>query len=252
MKFSSLRGRTKFALYYLILITSILILSIYAVSPFWEPAYLVRCVIIGVGIGIDVAIITLSLASKLNNWDKRLLWCMRVSVWHTTLPMFGLLLFLSFALSGAGLNYSIGIAGALLLLYLYYSFFSSEQDEPEEITVREFVLILSVSLDSFLVGPSLIANTENWSALQMCVSYLLSGLVVGLVASFFAFIGSIIKPDKGKSIIKAGRFLEHLIISYFAWFAILVHGLGFELSRFFVLALVLVLTSILFGAFKRN
>ncbi len=252
-----LGGKAKFAFYYLVSICSIVFLSVFfpdLTKPLWEPRYLIACAVMGVGLGLDVALVTLTLGSQLDNWEKRFLWSMRVAAWHTLFPLVGLTFCLLFANSGGGLNLSIGLAGAVLLFYLYYTFFTEKEEQiqlrVDKTLFREFILIASVSLDSALIGPTLFATTTNWTEFQVCVSYVVAGLVVGLVGSFAALMGSMLSKEKHQRFLDYGRLIEHVIIAYFGWSALLRYGAGIALPGYLLIFLV-VLISLLLFKFKK-
>ena len=202
-------------------------------------------------------LVTLGMTSQLKTWSTRLMWCFRVAVWHTILPLFGLSLCVFFANLTGSLGLIIGIGGGLLLAMLYGSLVKEAfQDETEDQSgsvsrnsfLRQLMLVAAVSLDSGLFAPTMLANVENWSSLGFLLSFLTAGSFVGLVGVgsvlFGIFISKRVFKEEAESenVEKSkfsfefwGLFLEYVVIGYFGFYAILNRGVGLELPVFGIL-----------------
>ncbi|MCY7296768.1 hypothetical protein [Alteromonas sp. a30] len=197
------------------------------------------CVVMGIGIGTDVAIATLLRANQLNTTRTILYWVIGVSLTHTLFPMIGYLLTYFSIQVLPILTPVVGvIASAFITHFLWQELreLSAKNAHPvncEEKEDRQFLvsfgLILAVSWDALWSGPAKSAQVIGWPELLVWVSF----IVVGIMVALFA-IGSLYLSKQTRLTLtntaskwhQVGLWMQYSIFAYFGLLALLRYTLN--------------------------
>ena len=153
-------------------------------------------VLMGIGIAIDV---TLATVGKFRDDDLSFSnWTFPIMLTHIGFPAFGYYGFWGLSQAYPSLNFILGMAGFILVaLFLYEVFCEWINQEPifgisetigkifgfKEDDARRIVAIMAVSWDALWSGPAKAAQTKYWNDLEVGISFIIAGLVVGIVAA---------------------------------------------------------------------
>lgn len=190
-------------------------------------------ILMGLGIGTDVALATLLRAKQLNTTKLCVFWIVGVSATHTLFPMAGYLLsYFSIQLVPA-LTPIIGvIAFACIFYYLkdeLVSYVSGEENESEENHLTLTLgLILAVSWDALWSGPAKSAQVIGWPELLVWLSFVLAGAIVALLAIVslvFAKRNRFNFERTNQRFAWMGYGLQYSVIAYFGLLALLRYTL---------------------------
>jgi hypothetical protein len=269
-------GRIKFGLFYLILVSGLMVVEFAvpakAKESLYEWNYFRNCLILGLALGVDVMCATIGRFRSLDTWSKRLMWCYRAAAGHTIFPLVGVVLCLTLASWFGTMSNVVGFAGFFLILFIYGSevkeTLQSGSDEKtteeprevpgffQEIGRSEWALAAAVSLDSLLTGSTQGTQTIGWSAVQISCSFIFVGLIVGLLGAIAAGIAWLLQRTAerfgGKSVRLLaniqlyGLFLEIAVIGYFGWNALINFGLNWEFEWTTVVLISFLATTVFF------
>jgi|AntRauTorckE6833_2_1112554.scaffolds.fasta_scaffold21084_2 hypothetical protein len=162
---------------------------------FWVP-----CVVIGVGISIDVSIATLTQFRNQSLSEKT--WSLPITATHILLLAVGYFGVWAIQKSYPEARFVLGLAGFILVALLVYEVFCTAADikpkfalshwfgeriglKPDD--ARTIIAILAVSWDALLSGPAISAQTSSWSTSEVWASFLLAGFIVFCFAQLSLF-----------------------------------------------------------------
>lgn len=161
------------------------------------------CLLMGVGIAIDVVITTVTRFHRPNMTFKS--WVMPITFTHITFPALGYFVFWEAGKSYPMLSPILGLIGFVFIASLIYEVVCESIGEVpkfaptkflseglskafgmREHDTRNFLAILAVSWDALWSGPALAANAANgdWSLRLVITSIILVGLVVFCITYF--------------------------------------------------------------------
>jgi hypothetical protein len=216
--------------------------------------------IMGLGIGADVAVATMIRAKHLTTPKAVIFWVVGVSFTHTVFPMVGYLLTYFSVEKLPVLTPIIGvIAFAFIARFLYLELgdYMVEEDSSQsfnQMDERQLMmsmgLILAVSWDALWSGPAKSAQVIGWPELFVWVSFMLVGGVVALCALCGLGVSKSISLSKVSKRAQnlwqySGVLIQYSVIAYFGLLALFRYTLQLNIQWWQVLltciALVLVI-----------
>ena len=198
--------------------------------------FVLASLLMGLGIGTDVAVATAARARQLCHTRVALLWILGVSLTHTVFPMAGYLLtYFSIQLAPQFTPVIGMIAFCCISIYLVSEFreLTSEQDESEGRQILITLgLILAVSWDALWSGPAKSAQVIGWPELLVWVSFIIVGILVSLLALMSLKFAIRVQ---GKFCTNGwmqyvGLWIQYSVIAYFGWLALLRYTLQINIS----------------------
>ncbi|MCF2946803.1 hypothetical protein L0668_01690 [Paraglaciecola aquimarina] len=202
--------------------------------------FVLASLLMGLGIGSDVAIATFARANQLAGIRTALIWIVGVSVTHTVFPMLGYLLtYFSLQLQ-PNIEPIVGlIAFAFIFFYLkgeladfIRSKDGSQNDDHDRQILVTLGLILAVSWDALWSGPAKSAQVIGWPELFVWLSF----IVVGIFVSTLAIV-SLSCALRVKKVVKhkvSSRWfafwLQYTVVGYFGLLALFNYTLGLQLT----------------------
>jgi|GEM_PF-777964 len=210
--------------------------------------FVAASLLMGLGIGADVALATLARAGSLNHWRTAAVWIVGVSLTHTLFPMAGYLLtYFSIQVQPAWQPLIGIIAFTCIAVYLRGEFaelLSSDdqisdqvngQGEDRNVLVT-LGLILAVSWDALWSGPAKSAQVIGWPELLIWLSFIVVGMLVSLMALLSMKFAVSIKhysekqsSDKQHASKGLVLWLQYSVIAYFGVLALLRYTFNFHL-----------------------
>lgn len=204
------------------------------------------CLLMGLGIGIDVALATFFYEKILENNKCISFWLLGVTVTHTLFPMLGYILAYTGVNSLPFISPVVGLIAMLCISYfVYQEMFSADTeidlDGKSKHLMVNLGLILAVSWDALWSGPAKSAQVVNWPEFWVWASF----FIVGLVVLVFAILSFLIAKRFKKSLINEtlGQWLQLSIISYFGLLAFMRYTLDLALSELWLLFMSAFLTA---------
>lgn len=197
------------------------------------------CVIMGVGIGADVALATVLRAHAMSNKRTVLFWMVGVTLTHTLFPMVGYLL-AHFSIHNAPIiSPIIGLLAFSFIAYFVAQELKVNHDQSDANSAansagKVFVtlgLILTVSWDALWSGPAKSAQVIGWPDFWVWSSFLIVGLVVALFSMISYFLAKHvhIKIRQPRWLIfEFGQWVQLSVVSYFALLALLRYTLDVQ------------------------
>lgn len=159
---------------------------------FWVP-----CILMGIGLAIDVAIATLSRFhdKDLSFWS----WTAPITIAHIVLAAFGYYLFWFAAELLPWLLPILGIMGFTLVMLFIYEILTEALGGESRFSIshficcsfgiqpessQRFIVIVAVSWDALLSGPAMAAQATAaaWTKTEVLFSFIVAGVVVALIA----------------------------------------------------------------------
>lgn len=206
------------------------------------------CLLMGLGIGIDVAIATALRTEVLKQQRIVWLWVAGVTLTHTLFPMAGYLLTYFSIQTLPTLTPLIGIlAFALIVWFLWEELFANEEESEHQNLIVTVGIILAVSWDALWSGPAKSAQIVGWSDWQIWSSFILVGLVVMAfailafrLASAFCHYARL----RGNPLIFL-QWVQYSVIGYFGLLALFRYTLASEISDVSVFMVSMAITSAL-------
>lgn len=183
--------------------------------------FLLPCILMGIGIAIDVTIAT---TAKFRDTDLSWkTWTVPITLTHVCFPAIGYYLFWGVAQMYPQAELALGIVGfALVALFLYEVVCESAGYEPvfgisdfvsrmfglEESDSRRFIAILAVSWDALWSGPAKAAQATagGWSDQEVFVSFFIAGITVALIAQMALGIAFLLRKVRFHNIVAMARF----------------------------------------------
>lgn len=222
--------------------------------------FMLASLLMGLGIGADVAVATLARANQLRNINIALTWVIGVSLTHTLFPMLGYLLtYFSIQIQPAVTPLVGVIAFVCIFVYLKGEF--NELSEPKSATddgqmLVTLGLILAVSWDALWSGPAKSAQVIGWPELLVWLSFIVVGVLVSILAISSLRFGLRIKSSLDKSRLSQwfGYWLQYSIISYFGLLALIRYTFQLPMLWWQILmaSMLLVALVLVMAAFKAN
>ena len=199
---------------------------------------LLACLLMGLGIGIDVALATFIRASSMKDITTISLWLLGVTLTHTLFPMAGYLI----------AYFSISIVPLItplvgILAFLFIAFFVKEElliirEESTPSLMVNFALILAVSWDALWSGPAKSAQVIDWPEYWVWASFLIVGLVVFIFASLSLWLAKKVRIHSVSVSwlpFEIGPWLQLSVVSYFGLLALLRYTFQFNVIEWQVL-----------------
>ena len=212
---------------------------------------IIACVIMGCGIGADVAIATFVRAQQLAKQNQTGHWIIGVTLTHTVFPMCGYLLAYFSIQSIPLLTPIIGVLAFSFIAYFllqelngYLRADDAEQSEGQSLVT--FALILAVSWDALWSGPAKSAQVMSWPNEWVFLSFLLVGCIVALCAFIGLFFAKKFNPKNSRfsTFIALGLWIQYSVIAYFGFLALIRYTLSIMISGWQIFMLSFVITAI--------
>lgn len=209
------------------------------------------CLLMGLGIGIDVAIATALRTQVLKQQKIIWLWIAGVTLTHTLFPMAGYLLTYFSIQTLPTLTPLIGVlAFSLIAWFLWEELFSDEEESEHQSMMVTAGIILAVSWDALWSGPAKSAQIVDWSEWQIWSSFILVGLVVMAFAMLAFRLASVFcnyAHLRGNPLAFL-QWVQYSVISYFGLLALFRYTLLSDINGIFVFMLAMTMTSFLMMA----
>ena len=214
--------------------------------------FIAACLVMGVGIGTDVAIATALRAKQLNTAKIAIVWILGVSLTHTLFPMLGYLTTYFSIQVFPMLTPVVGIIAFLCISQFLYTEFKELASPEEEIEGKDkhflvsFALILAVSWDALWSGPAKSAQVVGWSEVMIWGSFLLVGVMVAVSAVTSWYLGRWLLMVHNRAISNKAQhvalWMQYSIIAYFGLLALLRYTFQFEVQWWQILCLAASIT----------
>ena len=209
------------------------------------------CVLMGIGIGTDVALATLARAEQLTGMKTIAIWVIGVSLTHTLFPMLGYLTTYFSVQVIPVLTPIVGVLAALCIFWFLYHEIKSlgggdEKPESQRLLVS-LGLILAVSWDALWSGPAKSAQVIGWPELLVWVSFILVGIAVSILAISSVVFSRVLEPImlKRKGMHLSLLWAQYSVIGYFGFLAILRYTFNFNLPWYGIMLLSSINVSLL-------
>lgn len=221
--------------------------------------YALACAVMAFGIGLDVAMATLS---RIRHMTVKFAWrwSLRITFTHVAFPMLGYYGFLELFTLFPVLRPLLGVVAFSLVMYFLWQVFrswTSSDFEPEVAGGSvSWAAVLAVSWDALFSGPAKSAQAADWTGWQVWASFFITGAIVALItlgSSFFALylrgkVGRWVAKDvfRFSYAIALMMYIEFVIIGYFGWLALARYVFGLEYSSLSVFLFSVVFSAIVF------
>jgi len=196
--------------------------------------FVTASLLMGIGIGSDVAIATFARANQLATLRTAVIWIIGVSLTHTLFPMLGYLLtYFSLQLQ-PNIEPIVGlIAFSFILFYLIgelTDFINPQQNSQDRQILVTLGLILAVSWDALWSGPAKSAQVIGWPELFVWMSFIVVGVFVSILAiislNFALRFKHFVKDKEGARWFI--YWLQYTVIGYFGLLALFNYTLGLQ------------------------
>ncbi|MBL4796199.1 MAG: hypothetical protein JKY50_02165 [Oleispira sp.] len=186
------------------------------------------CLVMGLGIGADVALATFLQANTMGNKRAVLFWIVGVTLTHTLFPMIGYLLAHFSIYSAPMISPVIGLVAFSFIAYFVIDELDVGSEETDDSNNGQILvtvgLILTVSWDALWSGPAKSAQVIGWPDYWVWSSFLIVGLVVSVfsIVSYFLAKQVDIKIRQPKWMsFDFGQWVQLSVVSYFGLLALL-------------------------------
>lgn len=210
----------------------------------WFIHFLFACLIMGLGIGIDVAIATFMRAPAMADKKVAAKWVVGVSATHTLFPMIGYL-FTYFSLQALPvITPLVGILAFVLIVWFLVDEFKglSESDHESGHTYISVALVLAVSWDALWSGPAKSAQVEGWSEWMIWLSFLLVGIVVMAfclsslyLARKLCALSNMANDSLNPRLLDISRWVQYSVINYFGMLALVRYTFSSDINWLYIL-----------------
>ena len=209
--------------------------------------------LMGLGIGTDVAIATFARSNQLANLRTAIIWIAGVSFTHTLFPMLGYLLTYFSLQLHPGIEPVVGIfAFSFILFYLLgelSDFVKPSQNTNDRQIIITLGLILAVSWDALWSGPAKSAQVTGWPEMYIWVSFIVVGIFVCTLAVVslhlaLSFKHEVINREGMRWFI---YWLQYTVIGYFGLLALFNYTFGLQLVWWQVLLISGVIIALCMG-----
>lgn len=215
--------------------------------------------LMGLGIGADVALATLARADQLRSLRLAITWVVGVSLTHTLFPMLGYLLtYFSIQLQPAVTPFVGLIAFAFISIYLkgeFNALTDTKSGSDDNQLLVTLGLILAVSWDALWSGPAKSAQVIGWPELLVWLSFFVVGALVSVLAITSLKFGLRVKSSLKTSYLSQwiGYWLQYSIISYFGLLALFRYTFQVDIAWWHILIIsTLINATILYIVASRN
>jgi hypothetical protein len=217
--------------------------------------YFVSCILLGLGIAIDVALATVGMARLLRDPAVRSFWVRNVTAAHIVLPMIGYYGFAAIAQLAPQSHVLLGLLASGLVLWFLASQLRDWLQDFEATDPRRISLfaVLAVSWDALWSGPAKSAQALTWTALETAASFFVAGGIVAAIAILAAHLAPLIL-DRLQSNLGIRRlawqevvaqWLEFSVIAFFGTLSFVRYVLHSDISEWLLLASVCSVTLVL-------
>lgn len=191
---------------------------------------LFACLIMGLGIGADVALATFLRANSMHNKRTAFFWIFGVTLTHTLFPMAGYLLAHFSIYSAPFISPIVGIfAFAFIAYFVIQELEVADSDSHHDSSnngqmLVTLGLILAVSWDALWSGPAKSAQVIGWPGIWVWSSFLIVGFVVTLFSILSYFLAKRVSfqfQQPRWMLFDFGQWVQLSVISYFGLLALL-------------------------------
>lgn len=209
--------------------------------------FTLACALMGVAIGLDVAIVTALYSNQLNDNRIRRRWLYGVTATHTVFPMIGYMLSYFGLKWLPGLSPILGLVAFSFIAYFLYQELSDYHQQADGTTHSQtssisLALIIAVSWDALWSGPAKSAQIINWPESLVWLSFIVVGvLVLGAAHIGLAFGRYLQRSQKAQKVNVSWHWLQYTAIAYFGLLALFRYTFDSQLSDMSVLLLAAVL-----------
>ncbi len=209
--------------------------------------FIVPCILMGIGISIDITIATLSKFRDLSLSLKT--WTLPLSLTHIVFPALGYFVFWIVGEKFPSLNLILGLLGFILVFLLVYEVVCESIGIKPKVGIsqglsdlfgfspsdsRRYVAVLAVSWDALLSGPAQAAQATagDWSTAQVTVSFFVAGLTVATVSQSALFSAKFLRKVNFSNAYALaqfnfwGKFIELSVIGGFGFLSLFQGVLG--------------------------
>lgn len=196
--------------------------------------FIMASLLMGLGIGSDVAIATFAKANRLTSLRTAFFWIAGVSFTHTIFPMIGYLLTYFSLQLHPNIEPIIGlIAFSFILFYLIgelTDFIKPQPDSEDRQILVTLGLILAVSWDALWSGPAKSAQVIGWPELFVWLSFIIVGVFVSILAILSLTFALRFKQhvQNAKNTRWVIYWLQYTVIGYFGLLALFNYTLGLQ------------------------
>lgn len=196
--------------------------------------FIIASLLMGLGIGSDVAIATFARSNQLTTLRVAAIWIIGVSFTHTLFPMLGYLLTYFSLQLNPNIEPIVGlIAFGFILFYLVgelSDFFKPKDNAQDRQILVTLGLILAVSWDALWSGPAKSAQVVGWPELFIWGSFIVVGMFVSIMAIVSLNFALRFKHlAKGKESTRwCIYWLQYTVIGYFGLLALFNYTLGLQ------------------------
>lgn len=206
--------------------------------------FLFSCLIMGLGIGIDVAIATFIRAPAMQDRSVAIKWVVGVSATHTVFPMLGYAL-TYFSLQALPIiTPLVGIVAFVLIVFFLVDELKGLHGRNQETdrSYISFALVLAVSWDALWSGPAKSAQVENWPEWMVWVSFLVVGMVVTIFCISSLYVSkkvSVLVTEWGafteSGMLDVSRWVQYSVINYFGMLALIRYTFDSDINGLYIL-----------------
>ena len=210
--------------------------------------FLLASLLMGLGIGVDVAVTTVARAGQLTTTRLATFWVAGVSLTHTIFPMAGYLLAYFSVQLQPEYTHMVGIA-AFGCIFVYLKNELKQLASPDEESQQSQLLvtlglILAVSWDALWSGPAKSAQVIGWPEYMVWLSFLIVGLVVLLMAvASLKFAAVLYRNMEQKAYVGwLSSWIQYSVIGYFGLLALIRYTLQIPMHwwQIFILSGVMI------------
>ncbi|MEW6993498.1 hypothetical protein AADZ84_04405 [Colwelliaceae bacterium MEBiC 14330] len=205
--------------------------------------FILASLLMGLGIGLDVAIATVARAGQLQTFKTAALWVAGVSLTHTLFPMFGYLLTHLSVQVNPQITPLIGII-AFVCIFVYLKAELSELAQPTTEQNHSQILItlgliLAVSWDALWSGPAKSAQVIGWPELLVWGSFIFVGAMVSTLAIMSLKLSRLFirVAEKNHHLSWLSSWVQYGVIGYFGLLALFRYTLAINLFWWQILLL---------------
>jgi hypothetical protein len=226
--------------------------------------YLLACAAMGLGIGFDVVLATLLRLAHIsgrNSWT----WVKRISFTHILFPMVGYYFFVGLFRSFPILHTALGITAFTLVTIFLFDIIKGwawEKTAGQDTEPFAWTVVLSVSWDALFSGPAKSAQAIGWSAGEVILSFIISGVVVMSLAIMAVWLAYAIRHAITKMLSStlhrltllnlSMMFLEFVILSYFGILALIRYTFASAMPSIKVFAISFLIGAFIFAVLWRS
>jgi hypothetical protein len=147
--------------------------------------YVIACIVMGAGIGIDVMIATVGRFRHFKILQDGYSWVRRLTTTHILLPMIGYYGFTALNRLLPGYEVILGIIASGLIAWFLWQLvceWISKDDEDQmsggAIRAASWGAVMAVSWDALMSGPAKSAQAIYWTPVEIVISFFIAGITV--------------------------------------------------------------------------